>query len=242
MSVRRGSLFILVSAYLVLWVGGVGPQLFSGRAAEGAGWAAPTFLLLAGLIVLTTTGSSDLIGLLAIAGLGFAAEVIGVRHSFLFGAYRYTGTLQPQWLGVPLVMASAWMVMAAYVKQMLLRLQLPGWIAVVAAGAWMAALDLVIDPLAANQLNYWRWMETGSYYGIPTHNFIGWFSVSLLIFGLIRRRWQPNPWARYVGLSVLLFFTLLAFTYRLLLAGSIGSLLMLIQLILSLRLVRTELT
>lgn len=226
---RRIILTTLVGCYAVLWIGGVGSHVLFGRAPDGAAWAAPVFLLLAGLITLLTAHRSAWTALLTASGLGLAAEVIGVRYGFPFGSYAYTATLQPQLFGVPLVMACAWMVLLAYVKDLLVGYQLPAWLEVPILALWMTMIDLLIDPLAASQLNYWRWAEPGWYYGIPAQNFLGWFAVSLLIFAVIRlvngSRWQPNPLARWTGFSILLFFTCIAFAHRLALAGSIGAIL-----------------
>ncbi|MFN7999838.1 MAG: carotenoid biosynthesis protein [Acidobacteriota bacterium] len=43
------------------------------------------------------------------------------------------------------------------------------------------------------------------YYGIPLHNFIGWFVVSVVIFALVRVRPQMSLWAKGVGPSIVLF-------------------------------------
>jgi bisanhydrobacterioruberin hydratase len=197
-------------------------------------WAAPVFLLLAGLIVVVTSRRSELAPLLAASLLGFVSEVIGVRSGFLFGDYNYTNTLMPQLFGVPLVMASAWMVLVAYVRQALPVFDLPAWVESLIAALWMTAVDLVIDPLAAGTLDYWRWDGAGAYYGIPARNFVGWFTVSLLIFGLIAvsfgRGRQSNTHARMVGLSIILFFTVIALAHGLILAGVIGMALCLLHL------------
>jgi putative membrane protein len=115
---------------------------------------------------------------------------------------------------------------------MLIALNLPRLIKAALAALWMTAIDLVVDPLAANQLGYWRWAQPGAYYGIPLHNFIGWFVVSFIIFGMFSRRSpkfqleirtrQKSRAARYVGLSIVLFFTVIALSYGLVLAGIIG--------------------
>ncbi len=76
--------------------------------------------------------------------------------------------------------AQGWSV--TYVRQMLMNLRLSAWLEALIAASWMTAIDLVIDPLAANQLGYWRWVKSSAYYGIPLHNFAGWFVVSLIIF------------------------------------------------------------
>ena len=222
---RRLPLAALISAYAVMWIGGVGHYVLVGRPPLDAPWAASVFLLLAGVIVAVTSAKRELLMLSVAAALGFLAEVLGVHYGFIFSPYHYTSVLQPQLLGVPLVMLSAWMVLVAYVRQMLASAALPAWLEAVLAAAWMTAIDLVIDPLAANQLSYWRWQQSGAYYGIPLHNFIGWFVVGLLIFGVLRRRAERNVAARYVGLSIVLFFSAIAFSYELWAAGGVGVLL-----------------
>lgn len=232
---RRLPLAALILAYAVMWIGGVGHYVLVGRPPLDAPWAASVFLLLAGVIVAVTSARSELLMLSVAAGLGFLAEVLGVHYGFIFSPYHYTSVLQPQLFGVPLVMLSAWMVLVAYVRQMLdWSADVPsaprsGLLKALPAAAWMTAIDLVIDPLAANQLGYWRWQQSGAYYGIPLHNFIGWFVVSWLIFGLLRRRAEENAVARYVGLSIVLFFSAIAFSYGLWAAGGVGVLLSLLD-------------
>jgi len=222
MNWRKIILTALAGAYVALWVGGVSAHILRGGPPPDAQWAAPVFLLLAGLIVFVTASPANLVGLLAAAGIGFIAEYIGVSFGFLFGRYVYTETLQPLLLGVPLVMASAWMILFAYVKQMLLPFKLSKPAEMIISGIWMVAIDLLIDPLAANRFGYWRWIEAGAYYGVPAHNFLGWFAVSFMIFGIIRQRPQSDLWARSMGLSILLFFTVIAMAYQLALAASVG--------------------
>ncbi len=212
----------LAAAYAVMWIGGVGHYVWYGEPPMDAPWAASVFLLLAGLLVIFTSGKKDLIGLFIAAALGFVAEILGVRYGFIFGPYRYTEVLQPQLLDAPLVMLSAWMALVAYCRQMLMNLNLPLWIEAPLAALWMTAIDLVIDPLAANQLGYWRWAESGAYYGIPLRNFAGWFAVSLIIFIVVKSAARQNVWAEYVGLSIVLFFTSIALSFGLWLAGGAG--------------------
>jgi bisanhydrobacterioruberin hydratase len=233
MNTRKVILTALAGAYVALWVGGVSAHVLQGGPPTDAQWAAPVFLLLAGLIVLVTASPANLGGLLAAAGIGFIAEYVGVSYGFLFGRYVYTGTLQPLLLGVPLVMACAWMILFAYVKQMLLPFKLSKLTEMTISGVWMVAIDLLIDPLAANRLGYWRWIETGAYYGVPARNFLGWFLVSFMIFGIVRQHPQSDLWARSVGLSILLFFTVIALAYQLALAAGVGLVLALVHLALA---------
>ena len=120
-------------------------------------------------------------------------------------------------------MAFAWMSLVAYLQQALWRLNAGAWVGALVAAAWMTTIDLVIDPLAANELGYWRWAQRGNYYGIPFTNFAGWFVCSLSIFVLFRRqKWQPNRWHRLTGASIILFFTLIALSFHLFIAALVG--------------------
>jgi uncharacterized membrane protein len=235
MKLRKIILAALACAYGAMWIGGVSSHILYGGPPADARWAAPVFLLLAGLITLVTASPANLGGLLLAAGAGFIAECIGVGYGFLFGRYVYTDALQPILLGAPLVMACAWMILFAYVKQALLPFKLSKPMETLISGVWMVAIDLLIDPLAANKLGYWRWIDAGAYYGVPAHNFLGWFVVSALIFGLIGQRPQPDSWAQSVGLSILLFFTVIAIAYQQALAASAGLVLGLVHLALAIR-------
>ena len=220
---RRIVLAVLACAYAVLWAGGVGHYLFIGAVSAEQYWLASAFLFVAGLLVLLAANSRRVaLRLVAVAALGFAFEFCGVRYGWPFGRYTYTSVLQPTLFGVPLVMACAWMVLVAYLKQTLLYLNVPAWSGALIAAVWMTWIDLLIDPLAANQLGYWRWAERGSYYGIPASNFVGWFVCSLAIFMLFRQRWPPNLWHRLTGASIILFFTLVALSFQLFAAALVG--------------------
>ncbi|MDZ4198802.1 MAG: carotenoid biosynthesis protein [Kiritimatiellia bacterium] len=204
----------LAGFYGLLWSGGVFSYLFLGGPPEGVEWTAPTFLATASLLVFISMRRSEWPILLLGGAIGFASEAVGVKFGFPFGSYTYTATLDPRWLGVPLVMAAAWVVLFAYVRQMVRR--------PLAAAAWMTAIDLVIDPLAANGLGYWTWEHPGPYYGIPWSNFAGWFAVSFLLFSLDRRPVIPSAPVRWVGLSQIVFFTAIAFGTGAVLAGVFG--------------------
>src|SRR2546429_8569831 len=51
-------------------------------------------------------------GCVAAAGIGFAAEVVGVHSGVPFGTYQYAGTLGAQIAGVPLIAGLAWTMLA----------------------------------------------------------------------------------------------------------------------------------
>lgn len=223
LSARRAVLATVAAAYAVVWCGGVASHFLRGGVTDGQQWLASLFLLLAAaLTLLGARGAVSLRRLALVALVGFAAEFVGVRTGVPFGPYRYTEVLRPQLLGVPLVIAAAWMTLAAYVKQVLGPLRLPALAECAAGAAWLTAVDLVIDPLAAGRLGYWRWLSDGAYYDIPAVNFAGWFLVGLPAMFVLRRERAPNLPARAAGLSVVLFFTLLAAAHGLRAAALVG--------------------
>jgi putative membrane protein len=220
---RHGGVGLLAVVYAILWTGGVAHHWLYGGVRPEHNWIASLFLLLAGVIVVAgAPGQSARLRLAGAAVLGFAAEVVGSHTGFPFGAYQYTDALRPQLFGVRLVMTCAWMSLFAYVDEMGAHLRAAAWFGAPLAAVWMTAIDLVIDPLAANQLGYWRWANSGLYYGIPATNFAGWLLVSLVACVVLRRGEGANPWARFVGVSITLFFTLLAAVHALYLAAVIG--------------------
>jgi putative membrane protein len=130
-------------------------------------------------------------------------------------------------------MAFAWMTLAGYVKQMLARFRLAAWVETVVAAAWLTAFDLLIDPLASNGVGYWRWAERGAYFGVPLKNFAGWFVVSLLAFTVLRKKFEAGQTVSLTGLSIVLFFTLLALAHGDLLVALPGCALCLVHFLVS---------
>ncbi len=212
----------LAATYAVFWCGGVFSYLAWGQPPEDAKWAAPVFLALAMLFALAFSQAAQRPWLLWAGAVGFASEVAGVAWGVPFGGYRYTEVLAPRWLDVPLVLFSAWIALAAYVRERLGRTAVKGWWRSAAGAAWMTALDLVIDPPAAGPLGYWVWDSAGAYYGIPFSNFVGWFAVSLLIFWPARGAAPANPALRALGASIVLFFAVIAFRFGQWGAGVLG--------------------
>ncbi|HEX8335404.1 MAG TPA: carotenoid biosynthesis protein [Pyrinomonadaceae bacterium] len=228
---RRATLWASLGLFAVLWVGGVASS-WLGVEREDAGSLASLFLLTAGLVVLlgerTRRGAASLA---CVALLGFAVEAAGVRFGVPFGRYVYTDALRPQLLGVPVVMGPAWMVLVAFAADAAGRLRLRGWRATLFAALLTTATDLVIDPLAANRLGYWKWAEAGSYYGIPFVNFVGWFLTALVACRVLGARGRENSGAGFVGAAIMLFFALLALAHSLPYVALVGFGLCLTQLL-----------
>jgi uncharacterized membrane protein len=141
-----------------------------------------------------------LVALAVVSGGAWAVEALGSATGFPFGAYDYTGALQPQLAGVPLVISLAWFMMLvpawAMAEAILAnhRDNLGSWYtplhAVLAGGAF-TAWDLYLDPqMVAHGL--WAWDYPGGYFGIPWTNFIGWWLAATLLTLLIRPRRLPR--------------------------------------------------
>jgi putative membrane protein len=200
-ALKQAPLAVLWAVYIVFLVGGIGGHVLYGGTPANMSWAAPLFLALASAIAFASVPSWWK-PLAAAAAIGFAAEQIGV-------------VLRPLLFGVPIAIAGAWLVLFAYVSQMRVHPAL--------AALWMAAIDLIIDPLGAHELNYWTWLQDGPYYGIPTVNFAGWFAVSLIIFYLLSR--YPAPRSASVamlGRSVIFFFAAIAAAHHYLFPAFFG--------------------
>lgn len=238
MTVQRFLWWALRAFYALLWVGGVVSYALWGGPPEGTGWAAPTFLFAAALLVLwgkaPERGHRGARGAAALAGVGVAGwgiEALGVSTGWPFGGYDYTDHLAPRLLGVPLALAAAWVVVAGHGRAMARLFAPAGGVGLRAtlAALWMTAFDLLLDPLAAGPLGYWRWGVPDGWYGVPWTNFAGWLVVSFgLVAGLEWMDRTPSsgaddPAARWVGLSVVVFFLVLAWVEGLWVPGLVGA-------------------
>jgi putative membrane protein len=130
----------------------------------------------------------------------WVVEALGSATGFPFGAYDYTGALQPQLAGVPLVIPLAWFMMLvpawAVAEAILPRPQqrLGRWYSplhAAVAGAAFTAWDLYLDPqMVAHEL--WIWDKPEGYFGIPWINFVGWWLASSILTLLIRPTGLPR--------------------------------------------------
>ncbi|MDY6972420.1 MAG: carotenoid biosynthesis protein [Thermodesulfobacteriota bacterium] len=216
-------ILILIPLYCLLWIGGIISYTFFDGPSSDSRWTAPLFLCLAAAISLTLTHPNYRLHLLSSGLMCLAVEMVGVHSGFPFGEYVYTQVLQPHFLGVPIAIGCAWLILFAYVKQMLQFFAIPLPWQYLCGASWMVTLDLVIDPLASGPLTYWIWEEKGLYYGIPLTNFLGWFIVSLMLFLIYRNPWPRHIGDTHVGLSIVIFFSLIAITRGILGAFVVGA-------------------
>jgi putative membrane protein len=142
---------------------------------------------------------------LAVAtGVGLAAEAVGVRTGWPFGAYSYTGGLGATVVGVPVVVPLAWAMMAYPALVFARRAagappQTPaaprrvsparrragaGRVAL-AGGLLLTGWDLFLDPQMVAE-GHWAWTQPGpALNGVPLTNAAGWLAVGTVLTGLL---------------------------------------------------------
>lgn len=161
--------------------------------------------------------------LLLASCIGFTSEIIGVRYGIPYGAYFYTPTLGTSVAGVPLAMVAAWFVLLSYAWRLATELTRVLWLARLLAALMMVGFDLLIDPVALGPMKLWVWEESGAYYGVPLVNFLGWYLVSLVSLLFVREPLPSDYRAPHaVGVAVLVFFVVLALRNALIVAASVG--------------------
>lgn len=130
---------------------------------------------------------------LAVVAVAWASEALGSKTGFPFGAYDYTPTLQPQLLGVPLLIPLAWLMMLppAWAVAQRITGRTSGLVFVVVSALAFTAWDLFLDPQMVHW-GLWVWEDGGAYFGIPLVNFAGWLLVSGLITAVARPLALPD--------------------------------------------------
>lgn len=132
--------------------------------------------------------------------VGLAFEMAGVKYGVVFGgsyAYRPSALMIG---GVPLLIPVYWTIFIytgysvvnlflfwldknkpdKFNKNILLLLGL-----IALDGLAVLSIDLFLEPIRVAE-GFWTWSSNGPYFGIPTGNFIGWFTVAITVAGIFR--------------------------------------------------------
>jgi len=124
------------------------------------------------------------IALMLVLVLGAAVEYVGVTSGFPFGRYAYTDAWWPTVPlpsdgHFPLQVPFAWFLMAG--ASYLAASRLPALVAPLGGGLLAAGLDLLMEPVMAGPLGYWRWLDPGPLPGgAPVANFLGWLGTATI--------------------------------------------------------------
>ena len=163
-------------------------------------WGAARACVAAAVVVLATT----------------LLERVGTSTGLPFGAYRYTGVLQPTIAGVPVAVTLAWLAMAVPAREVAARLARPGWRRLVVGALALTAWDVMLDPQMVEE-GFWVWDDGGPWRDVPLSNYAGWLVSSLGVLALLDRL-LPGPgrsrpllglytwWAVMQTLGFLVFF------------------------------------
>ncbi len=126
-------------------------------------------------------------------GVGTLFESVSLRTGFPFGYYRFTDLMGPRLFGVPFLLALAYVGMG-YLSWVLAVVildcqnePLSGRKIVLlplTASFVMTAWDFSMEAVWADIDHAWVWRDGGSYYGVPTGNFFGWFLTMYIIYQL----------------------------------------------------------
>lgn len=139
-----------------------------------------------------TLGLRSALALLVIvAGIGGAAEAIGLTTGLPFGCYEYAAQrLGPSVAGVPLVVAAAWwsgFYPIAWITRRAIRRPL---VRIPMVAVAMVGWDLYLDPQMVAD-GRWTWCSTAPTLPglphIPVTNFLGWLVVATVIAVAVER-------------------------------------------------------
>lgn len=149
-------------------------------------------------------------GMVLIAVLGFASEVVGIKTGKIFGNYYYGESLGIKINNVPLIIAANWLLLAICSHAVTVRLNISNDVLFsFVAAAMMTGLDFLIEQVAA-RLDYWYF--TDNLAGIQ--NYIAWYVLSF-VFQLILKTLGMNAKNRIgeiIFTAQVVFFIVLNFT------------------------------
>lgn len=164
--------------------------------------------------------------------ISLGCELLGTGTGYPFGAYEYTDHLGTKILNrVPFSIPLSWFALGlasqllAYCVLDRLGVRPRGWMAVVLGVWFLVVWDLVLDPAMAHEslpIRFWIWHRTGSYFGMPVTNFVGWAMTGAAFMALSRVLWgdDPKPGRIPAGFLVAMYAINIAFAVTL--SGAVG--------------------
>jgi uncharacterized membrane protein len=197
-------LAVMIAALLFIAILDIGPLVGIDNNANAilTLLAALIFVVAHGYIAL---GRRNIIAFILITVIiSFTSEAIGVATGLVFGAYHYTDLLGPKLLGVPpmiqigyLAVGYASVMMGRIILSLLRPVTGRAILAASLAGAFiMVGWDVAMDPYQSTVMGDWIWRDGGGYFGVPLHNYAGWFGtvfVFMLVYLVFASRYAEQP-------------------------------------------------
>ena len=127
-----------------------------------------------------------------IYSVSLVSELLGTTYGIPFGAYSYTALLGFKWFDrVPLLIPLSWFTMS-WACWVIARQRTDWRFGRNFATALLVAWDLLLDPAMSKVTSYWIWGQSGTYYGMPWMNLLGWGVTGLVLF-VILSKIAPAP-------------------------------------------------
>jgi len=152
--------------------------------------------------------------------IGYSAEFIGINTGVVFGSYYYNPNNPLMIFGVPLFIPVAYgylvyagnLLCVAISKRFLIKSNL--WLLAALSGFILTLKDVVTDPIHSTIHSEWIWRMGGSYFGVPIHNFIGWFFVyAIMTLVTVSLSWHLKGLSTKIKIDkILLRFPVLLFS------------------------------
>ncbi len=118
---------------------------------------------------------------IALWGIGFFAEYLGVNHQLLFGEYYYTTALGWSIFGVPITIGLNWMSLVYCAYSIFDFKKLPTIVQALLAGIFITGFDYILEPVAI-KYNWWQWANEIP----PLSNYITWFVLVLIMIFILK--------------------------------------------------------
>lgn len=201
---REVTALLALLAFTLVAVGGYGWYALNPERLPGSPWALEFFTvsfqvfaqlhiaacaLVLGLVLVGRLGWRWLPALGAVYLLSFLAEHVGTGYGIPFGGYGYTGLLGVKVGGrVPALIPLSWFLMALPAWLMARSLVGPSGGAasrILLGPLFLVAWDLALDPAMSYLTAYWRWEESGPYYGMPWLNLLGWYVTGVALLAAL---------------------------------------------------------
>ncbi|MBL6962780.1 MAG: carotenoid biosynthesis protein [Bacteroidetes bacterium] len=137
---------------------------------------------------------------------GFAIEILGVKHGFIFGHYMYGNNLGIKIWETPVLIGMSWLILTYTTASLFENVNIHLGFKTFFAAAIMLIYDMFLEQLAPT-LDMWHWKDEI----IPLQNFIAWFIIAFIfqLFIKINQVSTSNSIAKLVLSCQFAFFILL---------------------------------